>query len=150
MSAGANIVLPDAQTTPVNHTFAWNGNDAQGVSSWEDRAGGIPVGYNLITISLTPPKRPRGNAGPATAVQATGVYRCRVQVKTPIMEVVNPSTYSGIQPAPTLSYQPMVDIMFVLPERSSSQARKDLLKYVTGLLANSQVVGAIHDLDLPR
>lgn len=148
MSTGSNIVLNDAQATPVSHIFAWDGNDKDGVSNWEDRALGTPIGYNKITVTLTPPKRGRriGNQ----PVQANGNYRARVQIHTPLLETVTNATVSGIAPAPTLSYKPLVDCVFVLPERSQLIDRKNLLKYLIGALGVAQIQNVVWDLDLPR
>lgn len=149
MSIGANLTVADATTpTPVNRTFVWNGQDPQGISSWEDRSGGVPIGYWLIRLSLMRPKKRTVNLRGQPS--ATGQYRCRIVVEQPVMENVTNSTVSGISPAPTISYKPMFDGTFVLPERSSLIARQHLAKMVPLILQTALVKGAIEDLDQPR
>ncbi len=143
MSQGADITVADAASTPVNHTFVWDGQDPRGISSWSDRSGGVPIGYWKIEVSLT---RPNRKANPS----ATGQYRARVIVKQPVLENVTNSTVSGIAPAPTISYTCMFDGTFVLPERSSLLAREHIAKMVPLILQNTQLVGLIEDLDQPR
>lgn len=149
MSIGANIIVADATTpTPVNHTYVWNGQDPNGISSWEDRSGGVPIGYWNIRLSLIRPKKRAVSARGQPS--ATGVYRCRIVIEQPVMENVTNSTVSGISPAPTISYKPMFDGTFVLPERSSLITRQHLAKMVPLILQSALVKGAIEDLDQPR
>lgn len=141
----ANIVLADAQATPVNHTFVFVGTDANGVLRFEDQSAASPIGYWSITIGL---KRP----APATAgaSSANRNYRAEVRLTMPILENVTNSTVSGIQPAPTISYVLRAsDGEFTIPERASLQNRKDLRKMYAALLAEAQVTALLETLVKP-
>jgi hypothetical protein len=140
MAAIANIVLNDAQGTPVAHTFA----PAKTVADYallEDRAAGLYIGYNKLTFSLT---RPKGNA----QVSNRNIH-LEIRVETPKMEVTSNNTVSGISPAPTVSYRPVATLSMTLPDRCSLQDRKDLQKYVLQLLSNSYVTDAVEKYELP-
>lgn len=141
MASRANIVLADGATTPVNHTFNPNSGDGNvpGVSviSYEDRVGGIQVGFPVISVSTRKPTKQLRN----TKIVLT--------VKNPILETVSNSTVTGIAPAPTVAYDVLARVEFIIPERSGLQARKDLLAYVKNLLANAVVTSAVQDLESP-
>lgn len=141
MAARANIVLADGQATPVSHTFGPNSGDGNvpgaSVISYEDRSGGIKVGYPVIQITTRPPTRQNRN------------HKVTLLVKRPVLENVTNSTVSGIAPAPTVSYDVTAKIEFVLPERSTLDVRKDALAYAKNLLANAVVTSAVQDLESP-
>jgi hypothetical protein len=140
MPAAANIVINDGQGTPVAHTFA----PAKTVADFallEDRAGGIYVGFNKLTFSLVRP------TGPAKAVSRN--LKLSMKVETPKLESSTNSTYSGFTPAPTVSYRPVVEIMFTFPERCTLQDRKDLQAYAKNLLANTFSDSAVQSYELP-
>lgn len=143
MGQAANIVINDGLATPVAHTFAYVPYD-NNIAGYEDRAAGIPIGYNRITISM---RRPKSNT--AAASVASRNYRMVVKIETPKLETVSNSTVSGVAPAPTLSYRPMCTLEFVMPERSQLQDRKDLLAYIKNVLANAQITNLVHDFDPP-
>lgn len=141
MAAASNIVLADAQATPVNHTFIPLGPDANGVWWFEDQSAASPIGYNRISVEL---KRPlNGKQGEDSSKR---VARVKVGVHTPKLETLSNSTVSGISPAPTVSYIPRCNVEFILPERMALQDRKDLRKYVQYVLADTNVVNAIENL----
>lgn len=141
MPQAANIVIADAQATPVNHTFVPLGPDANGVFWWEDQSAASAAGYWRISASL---QRPRPvQAGESTEKR---MYKATVVLSEPILEVVSNSTISGIAPAPIVSYIPKCKVEFLLPERSSLQARKDLRKMAALALADSQIVAMTETL----
>lgn len=139
--AAANIVLADAQATPVNHTFVPIGYDTNGVYWWEDQSQASPIGYWRISMQLIRPAP--GMAGQDSSKR---VYRAKVGLHEPILENTTNSTVSGIQPAPTLSYVPRSYVDYILPERSSLQNRKDLRKMAASLLAETQLTAMIENL----
>jgi len=142
MAAAANIVLNDAQATPVAHTFIPLGPDQNDVRWWEDQSGASPLGYNRISMALVRPS--------LTAAQGVSsdkrVCRVKMQLHTPKLENTTNSTVSGVQPAPTLSYVPRVSVEFILPERSALQDRKDIRKFAQFLLADTAIVNAVESL----
>lgn len=140
MSAIANIVINDGQGTPVAHTFA----PAKTQADWallEDRVAGMYIGYNKLTFSLS---RPTGESR-----QASRNLKLSIKIETPKLEVVSNSTVSGIAPAPTISYRPVVELVATFPERCSLQDRKDLQAYIKNALANSFVTDAFEKYELP-
>lgn len=142
MSAITNIVLNDAAATPVAHTFnparqGLLGNSQ--LAEFEDRVAnaGIPVGFYRISLDFNRPTKQRKT------------YRIGLKLMTPVLEVTSNNTVSGIAPAPTVSYTPMFQCDFVVPERATLQNRKDLRKLVHGLLNDPQVIAAVENLDAP-
>ncbi len=140
MSAIANVVINDGQGTPVAHTFA----PAKTQADWallEDRTAGIYIGYNKLTFSLT---RPSGDSR-----SASRNLKLSVKIETPKLENVTNSTISGIAPAPTISYRPVVELIATFPERCSLQDRKDLQAYLKNALSNAFVTDAFEKYELP-
>lgn len=141
MAAAANIVLNDAQATPVAHTFVPLGPDENGVWWFEDQSAASPIGYNKISVSLS---RPLSGAQGDSAEKR--MARCKIVIHTPKLENVTNSTVSGISPAPTLSYVMRSTVEFILPEKGNLQDRKDIRKYLQFLLADTTVVNAVESL----
>jgi hypothetical protein len=143
MPAAANIVLADAQGTPVNHTFVPIGPDAKNASIFwfEDQSQASPIGYWRISMELKRPPAPKPGEN-----SQNRVLRAVIGLHEPILENVSNSTISGISPAPTLSYTPRCFTEYVLPERSSLQNRKDLRKMSYNLQNDTQVVALVETL----
>lgn len=143
MPTRASIVINDGAATPAAHTFVPS-SDSDGVSLFEDKASGIAIGFNSIMVRV---RRPI----PATAGTASDaknrVYRVNLNVVTPIMESTSASTGTGIPPAPTVAYTPRCNMEWLLPERSTTQNRKDLVAYVANLLANADIKKVLQDLE---
>ncbi len=140
MAAAASLVLPDAQATPVNHTFIPLGPDAKGVWWYEDQSASSPVGYQRISISLVRP----ANAAPGVSA-SDRVSRVKLGIYLPRLETLG-NNATGLTPAPTVAYVERVTMEFALPDRSSLQDRKDGRKYALGLLADTAVIAAIESL----
>ncbi len=140
MSAVANIALPDAQATPVTHTFIPLGPDKLGAWWFEDQSASNALGYNRISLQLVRPAL--GTVGD-TSQERTN--RVKIGVHTPVLETLGTAD-NGITPPPTVGYVPRAMIEFVMSERASLQQRKDLRKYALGLLADTQVVSMIESL----
>lgn len=138
MAQAVAIVLPDAQATPVNHTFTPVGPRVDGFFVFEDQSASSPVGYNLIEVRTRRVKRTNvKNAGES-------VTRVDLKVKTPKLETLGTNA-AGFTPPPTIAYVPTLDISIAISDRAVVLDRKDLLKYTTGLLANAQVKSMIED-----
>ena len=73
MPTAANIVIADAQATPVNHTFIPMGSDKNGVYWYEDTSASATIGNWRISVDI---KRP----APANSGQNSQdrVYRIRI------------------------------------------------------------------------
>lgn len=141
MAAVANIVLADAQGTPVNHTFVPLGPDKNGVWWWEDQSAATPIGYNRISMALTRP----GNPSPLQASGLDRVTRVKVAIHTPKLETMANNS-AGITPPPTVSYIPRFTCDLILPERSALQDRKDLRKFAYLLLQETQLTAMVESL----
>lgn len=130
MASFANIVIADGQTTPVNHTFAVKSNDNR-VSKYEDRVGGVPIGYGKLTFTVTDVNK----------------YNRRValSIEIPVLEAVSGSNPSGFTPAAAVAYYNKVDISFVTNNRSTVQNRKDILAYAKNALALAMVSSVVVD-----
>lgn len=140
MAQIANIVLNDAQATPVAHTFGPARTPVDG-ALWEDRSSSQYIGYNKVTMEL---KRPTGSNGGSANRNIKAVIR----VETPKLENVTNSTVSGIAPAPTVSYRPMAELTFTFPERCSLGDRKDLQKYILQLMSNAFVTDLVEKYEV--
>lgn len=142
--AAANIVLADAQATPVNHTFVPKGPDKEGVFWFEDQSQANAIGFWKISYQLKNP--PVSQAGQSSA---TRTYRVVIGLHEPILETVSNNTVSGISPAPTVSYVSRGFVELVMPERASLQNRKDLRKMVYNLMNETQAVSLVESLIPP-
>lgn len=140
MSAVANIVLNDAQGSPVAHTFIPLGPDASGTWWWEDQTGTSSIAYNRISMQLVRPS-------PAQAGQNSDkrVNRVKVGLHTPKVEALGVAD-SGYTPSPTIAYTPRCNIEFIMSERALLQDRKDLRKYADFLLAETQLTNMVENL----
>lgn len=140
MPVAGNIVIADG--VAANHTFNYVPLP-NNVAGFEDRAGGIMVGYNRITISLSRPK-------PNTSVRSVGnrYYNALVKVEVPTLETLGTAD-SGLVPPPTVAYRTMVEMRFALPERSLLANRKDLLAYAKNLLSNAFITALIENYEVP-
>lgn len=135
MAAIAVLTINDGATTPVAHTFSPSPDINSSLPVWVDRSGGIAMGYPKISLSVRQPTK------------ASRTFKVTLKIATPVMETVSASTASGIPPAPVVSYIPLCNVEFVLPERSTLQQRKDLLAYVKNTLANAVITSAVQDFE---
>lgn len=131
MPAIASISLTDGQPTPVVRVFTPTKVDSEGVAHYDNRAGGIAVGYDQLSIGLRAPGKGSQN------------YKATLRLRLPTLEVTSPSTASGIQPQPTRAYDCFANIEMVLPQRSSAQNREDLVKMIYNALAAGGVFATV-------
>lgn len=131
----ANIVINDGQATPVAHTFG-PGPLVGTEAVFLDRSGGISIGYPKVIINAAQPSK------------TSRLYKTRVKLVVPVLEVVNASTYNGITPAPTKAYDLTFDGTFFCPERATLADRKNLLAYVKNLLAHATLTAVVQDQEV--
>lgn len=136
MPQAANIVLADAQATPVNHTFKPVGRDRNGVFWYEDQSQANSIGFWRISVETRNP----ANAGAGTS--ATRTRRVIVGLHEPVLEVLSNNS-SGFTPAPTVAYVPRVFNEYVLPERNTLQNNKDLRKMNALLQSDAQIIAVV-------
>lgn len=142
--AAVNIVLADAQGTPVNHTFVPLGPDKDGVFWFEDQSQASPIGFWRISYQL---KRPPPGATGQSSSQRT--YRAAIGLHEPILENVTNNTVSGIAPAPTIAYSPRCFVEYVMPERTALLDRKNLRKMTWNLQNEAQLIALVENLVTP-
>jgi len=143
MPAFANIVINDGATTPVAHTFAPASETPDNVFNHVDSSPGVGIGFNWLKLSLAAPN------GNVTAGQASGsdrVYRAKLSLVLPTLEVTSPNTGTGIQPAPTVAYSLRANVECIIPERSALQDRKNLNALLKNALANAQWTAQVESL----
>lgn len=131
----ANIVLNDGQGTPVAHTFAPRKIDNL-VAKWQDLSGGVPVGFPTLRASLREPIKGSKDRN----------YKAIIDIDLPTLETVSNSTYSGVLPAPQKAYANVARIEFLLPERGTSQDRKNVRAYIKNALDHADIKAMIEDL----
>lgn len=137
MPTAVNIVLADAQATPVNHTFIPIGRDANNVFWFEDQSLSNSVGFWRISVEQ---KRPNPAAASQSAQNRS--YRVKVGLHEPVLEVPGPGA-APFNPAPTVAYISRAFMEFVDPERSSQQNRNDMAKMAPLLLQNAQIAAIL-------
>ncbi|UUW21226.1 MAG: hypothetical protein [Sanya fiers-like virus 8] len=140
MSAVANIVLADAQATPVNHTFIPLGPDSNGAWWFEDQSQASPVGYWKISLQLV-----RNGPVSAGSTASDRTSRVKVTLHEPVLETVTNSS-TGLTPAPTVAFVPRCTTEYIMSERSSLQNRKDLRKMNSLLQSEAQLVAMVENL----
>jgi hypothetical protein len=140
MSAVGNIVLNDAQATPVAHTFIPLGPDTNGAWWFEDQTGVSPIGYNRISLQLVRAKigAPGDNSG-------NRVSRIKIGIHTPKMETLGTND-AGLTPPNQVAYVPRCNIEYIISDRAILQDRKDLRKYAQFLMAETQVTAMVEAL----
>lgn len=140
----SNIVLADAQATPVDHTFIPIGLDKDGTFWFVDQAQSNAVGYWRIGIKVKAP-------APARVGESSNgrTYRVNVTLSEPILETAGDSSASGIIPAPTVAYIPRTVIEYILPERTTLLDRKNIRKMSYLLLNDAQVINFVENLVFP-
>jgi len=140
MPAAANIVLADAQVTPVNHTFVPIGLDKDGVFWFEDQSASSAIGNWKISAEIKKPGNP--GSGVSSKDRTT---RVRLGLHEPVLETLSNNS-SGFTPAPTVAYVPRAFREFVMPERSTLQNRKDLRKMAALLDGDATIVSVVESL----
>lgn len=137
MAAITSITLTDATpVTPVNRVFAPTKKEAD-VFTYHNRASGIVVGFDALTIQTR------------ASTKITKATKVTIKLVLPILEQTSPSTSTGIQPAPTLAYNLLANLELVLPDRCTTQNRKDLLAMARDCLSELVVTQAVQDYDFP-
>lgn len=132
MAIATNIVLADAATTPVNHTFEPDGLDANGFFVFSNKAPGLLAGYETIKFRVV----------------TTGKDIRRLQIRMTVPKLVSdPST---TPPAISVANRHEYAGDHLIPPASELLDRKNLRKFVDNLYANAQVIDFIEQLILMR
>jgi hypothetical protein len=144
MTTAVDIVVADAQGTPVNHTFKPIGRDAKGIMWFEDQTvgGSNPpsIGYWTLSVQMKRPEAPKPGENSASRFR-----RVSIGMYEPVLENTTNAVLTGIAPAPTVSYIPKSFSEFTLPERATYLDRANLIKMTGLILQNAQIVSVIVD-----
>jgi hypothetical protein len=142
MSAIANIVAFDGQSTPVSHTFvaesvAREGKDT--IAIYKEAVVGVPdYAQGRITVKRTK--------------LGSGVSRVSTRVELPVMEAVTGQNSAGYTAAPKVAYTDTVEVVGYFSERSLITGRRgtrQLALNVAGSITTSvtaAVTGAVPEL----
>lgn len=141
MATATNIVLADAQATPVNHTFTPIGLDSKSVYWFVDQSAANAIGNWKISVEIVQP--PAAQPGESSARR---VNRVKIGLHEPVLETVSNSTVSGIAPAPTVAYIPRSFHEFVMPERGVLLDRKNIRKMSANLLNDANIISVVEQL----
>lgn len=126
MSAIANIVAFDGQSTPVSHTFVADTVAREGTSTiatYKEATAGVPdYAQGRITV-----KRQK---------LASGVNRASVRVELPVMESVSGQNAAGYTAAPKVAYVDTVEAVGYYHERSTIAGRRSSRQLALNVLGN--------------
>jgi len=140
MAARAGITIDDGQPTPVAHAFTPDSVvDDKGlqIATWKDKASGILLAQPVLTLSTR-----RAN-------KTSKVTKVTARLVLPVLETLNTSAASGVNPAPTLAYSLTMNCEMLFPDRSTLQERKDLVTLMRGFLAHTTMNKATQEYEMP-
>lgn len=120
MATFANIVIKNGAPTPTDTTFAIKSNDLR-VSRYEERSGGVPIGYGKLGITVVDVNKNN--------------RRIDVALEIPVLEATSGANPAGFVPAATVAYYNKCTVSFVTNNRSVTQDRENILAYVRNALA---------------
>lgn len=126
MADATDVVLNDAQATPVAHTFVPI-RVTPDFTSFADRSPGVSLGFRQLKVSTS-----FGNGQRTTD-------KTELRLDVPVVQTVD-----GVA---KLAHVNRGLVQFVFSQQATEQERKDLYKYITEALANSLLIGALRDLD---
>jgi hypothetical protein len=133
MPAAGNISISDS--VPVARVFNPVNVNKNGVDSYENRASGIYIGYDRLSIGITRP----GQSGPKSARN----LQTKVRLVVPTLETLSGSTLSGIIAAPSLAYACVLEMTAWMPERSTYLDRNNAFTLFRQALANATTNSAV-------
>jgi hypothetical protein len=140
MAIRANIVLPDALSTPVNHTFVPGAivqDSGLSIAEYADKVTGINIGYWTLSAGYRKPSK------------GSPMHRHTFKTALPVLETISGADMAGITPAPSLAFTNQASTTMLVHDRSTGQQRKDLLKIHNGFLASTSVAAQVHSFELP-
>lgn len=124
MAQRANLVIKDRASTPVDHTFSPDGDDANGVHVFSEKTG-VPAGNPRFTASLR---------------QSNGKYRPTLKLAVPVVQT---QTINGVS-SPVVVRVAHVELSATFDALSSTQERADAV----GLMYNSMAAAQTQVNDL--
>lgn len=140
----ANIVLADAQATPVNHTFVPAGREKDtGKYLFEDTSSAAnPLGWWRLKVRLQKP----GTPVIGSKSDQTRTNKVLIELFEPVMETLGTND-AGLLALPQVAFVPVARVDFLMHERSTLQNRKDLRKMIVGAINDALVTQVIENLN---
>lgn len=129
----APVILTDAESSPVDHTFA-PADIKDGVAKYQDRSGGVPIGYPTVTFSV----RDASKTNPNTKVV--------LKLVDPKLNDMSPND-DGFTPSPTVANACTLTVEGIFPGDSTLQARKNILAMLVDALGTSQFKDCFWNLE---
>lgn len=142
MAAAANIILTDAESTPVNRAFIparVTGDFAQ----YEYRDADQYIGYDKLSLQLVRPSGP--------IVEGTNRnLKLHVKLETPLMKTLSTGTTStGYTAAPAVDYRLVAEVKLTCPEQCSLQDRMNLHAMIVDALGEAAVGALVYNYEMP-
>lgn len=137
MPAATNVVINDGAATPVAHTFSPIGKDAKGILWFEQTTPAPATPLEAKRIGYRQTRALDGQAG--------GTSKAIFTLAIPRAEVTS-NTAGGYVAVPALAYKVAMRVEIDMPERSTTQERKDLRVLFANLLANAISTSSIDAL----
>lgn len=135
MAAQATLTINDGQTVPVAKNFLARGITPLGVAKYVDTSSGTPIGFPVVTLSMTDnPRSP--------------TIKVETRVVVPVLEVISGAD-GGYTPQPKVAYENLAKSEYVFSRRTSLQGRKDLRAFNANLQAHAVLQSIVHDLEMP-
>lgn len=142
MSAIANLIAFDGQSTPISHTFVADSVARDGttvMASYKEATAGVPdYAQGRVMIKKTK--------------LGSGVFRVSHRVELPVMEAINAQNSSGYTAPPKVAYVDTVEIVGFYHERSviaNRRSARQLAINIAGGIATTVtpvVVGPVPEL----
>jgi len=123
-------LVTSSATVGADHTFSPCGYVTPGVARYEDRTGGIPVGFPVLTLSV---KRPS---------KTSPMYRVTAKIVVPELEETSASTQSGIKPPPTKAFEDTVTVEFLFHSRGTEEKRLRMLSLLKSLAYHGNIAAS--------
>lgn len=122
-------------TTAGDSVFKPVNIDKNDVATFRDQSSGVPVGYPTLTHSIS---EPASNA-------VSGVYRVKLQVAVPRLNVKNPADES--LDMVTVDGVTRGHIEFLLPMQGPVSERTQILELLKGALEDSTIQETVKNIE---
>lgn len=133
MPAINTVVVNDAETTPVAHTYY--PVQSSPVAVYRENIAALPIsGQGQITLGLS---------------QKGELYKLRVTMDLPVMEEASGANPQGYTAAPRVAHTVRADCTFFATRRSTASQRKNLMELFMNSLADDQIRQAFESLIKP-
>lgn len=126
MPAIGNIVVNDAETTPVAHTFAPVTTDG-GLAKLANRSAITPQGFETLVTEVKLPTNPNG------------AHRLRLAMGDPTEVTVSGQT--------VIDHVNSFEVTLNFSQKSTAQGRKNLLKMLSNLASHATIVAMAENLE---